>query len=40
MTLISQTLFQISGDYQVEFINESDGKFQSINMSWSDGWTE
>ncbi|HEX9827421.1 MAG TPA: S41 family peptidase [Flavobacteriaceae bacterium] len=40
MTPISQTLFQIGGDYQVEFINESDGKFQSINMSWSDGWTE
>lgn len=40
MTPISQTLFQIGGDYQMEFINELDRKFQSINMSWSDGWTE
>ena len=40
MIPISQTLFQIGGDYQLEFINESDGKFQSINVSWSDGWTE
>ena len=40
MTPISQTLFQIGRDYQIEFINESGGKFQSINMSWSDGWAE
>ena len=40
MIPVTQTLFQIGGDYQVEFIDESDGKFQSINMSWSDGWTE
>lgn len=40
MIPISQILFQIGGDYQVEFINEQGDKFQSINISWSDGWTE
>lgn len=40
MKPISQLLFQIGGDYQVEFIHEQGDKFQSINISWSDGWTE
>lgn len=40
MIPISQILFQIGGDYQVEFINEQGDKFKSINISWSDGWTE
>ena len=40
MTPISLTLFQVGEDYQVEFMNESGGQFQSINLSWSDGWAE
>ncbi|WP_048506643.1 S41 family peptidase [Chryseobacterium angstadtii] len=40
MIAISQTLFQIGGDYQIEFINLSNDKFQAVNMSWSDGWSE
>lgn len=40
MIPISQNLFQIGGDYQVEFVNEQGAKFQSINISWSDGWIE
>ena len=37
---ISKNLFQVGGDYQLEFVNESDGKYQSIIMSWSDGYSE
>ncbi|KXH84784.1 S41 family peptidase [Chryseobacterium kwangjuense] len=40
MIPISQTLFQVGGDYQLEFINQSGNQFQAVNVSWSDGWTE
>lgn len=37
---ISQTLFQVERDYQLEFVHESNGQYQSIIMSWSDGYSE
>jgi len=40
MIPISSLLFQVGGDYQVEFVDKLDEKFQAINVSWSDGWTE
>lgn len=40
MIPISKTLFQVGGDYQLEFINESGNQFQAVNISWNDGWTE
>lgn len=33
-------LFQAGNDYQVEFIKSKEGKFQSIHMTWPDGWDD
>lgn len=40
MIPISDTLFQIGLDYQVEFIKDDQGKCSAIQMYWDDGWTE
>jgi hypothetical protein len=37
---ISQTLFKIDGQSQVEFVKDSAGKFSSIKLLWDDGWVD
>lgn len=37
---VSTTLFQAGGDYQVEFIGDTDGVYRAIKVFWEDGWME
>jgi retinol-binding protein 3 len=40
MIPITDTMFQISGDYQIEFVMDDSNNFDSIKMYWNDGWVE
>lgn len=40
MTPISNNIFQIGMDYQVEFKINKEGICDSMQMYWDDGWTE
>jgi retinol-binding protein 3 len=37
---ISETLFKIDVQSQVEFVKDSTGKFSSIKLLWDDGWAD
>jgi retinol-binding protein 3 len=40
LTSITETLFRIDSQTQVEFIKDSQGKFSSIKLYWNDGWVD
>lgn len=37
---ITPVLFQVERDYQVELIKDTAGHYNSIRISWEDGWSE
>jgi retinol-binding protein 3 len=37
---ISNTLFRINGQSQVEFVRGKTGKFSSLKLLWEDGWVD
>ena len=40
MTAITPVLFQAGNDYQLEFITDEKGIYNSIQIYWEDGWLE
>ncbi|MFY1046801.1 S41 family peptidase [Chryseobacterium sp. GP-SGM7] len=40
MIPVTNTLFQVGMDYQIEFLQGEDKTCNSIKISWNDGWTE
>lgn len=40
LVAITQTLFEIDGESQVEFLLDTSGAVSKVRLLWSDGWTD